>query len=327
LRIVFNLLNTGLGNNGGSLTLIKSANMLKKMGHDVIVVDGGKNKNTWVPLIAPHLIISGYKDIPQSDVIIATGIKSVDSTNKSNIDKKFFWIRGYEKWVYPEDILIQVTKESSTKKIVNSICLQNKFKQFGIESELIRPGYDFNEFYPLNIRKKNKKIVLGGLYSSGKKRECKRSEWIIKAYKQLLTMDYDVLLYMYGSDGTPREYDVNFYAQNPANNMKNTLYNTCDIWLAPTKYGEGLHLPPAEAGLGECSCVGTDNDLNGLDYLIHNKTGLLSKDNFQDFLFKIIDLIKDKDLRIELGKNLRQEVMSYGSREENMKRMIELFEK
>jgi len=327
LRIVFNLLNTGLGNNGGSLTLIKSANTLKRLGHDVLIVDSGKNRNTWVQLEVKYYNVYDYKEIPYADVIIATGIKSVDSTNKCNIPKKFFWIRGYETWMYPEDKVIQITKESPTKKIVNSICLQNKFKQFGIESELIRPGYDFNDFYPLNIRKKNKKIVLGGLYSSGKKREGKRSEWVIKAYKQLLTMGYDVLLYMYGSDGTPRENDVNFYAQNPANYMKNTLYNTCDIWLAPTKYGEGLHLPPAEAGLGECTCIGTNNDLNGLDYLIHNKTGLLSKDNFQDFLNKIIELIIDKELRIQLGKNLRQEVMSYGSREENMKRMIELFEK
>ena len=84
MRIVFNLLNTGLGNNGGSLTLIKSANMLKKMKHDVTVVDSGRNKNTWVALEAKHEIIPDHTRIPYADVIIATGIKSVDSTNKCN---------------------------------------------------------------------------------------------------------------------------------------------------------------------------------------------------------------------------------------------------
>jgi len=42
MDIIFDLRNVGLGNNGGSLTLIKSGNTLQEMGHCVCFIDSGK---------------------------------------------------------------------------------------------------------------------------------------------------------------------------------------------------------------------------------------------------------------------------------------------
>ena len=61
MRILFDLRNVGLGNNGGSFTLIKSGNTLVKMGHDVTFVDSGQNQHIWVPLIAKHKIVKQNK--------------------------------------------------------------------------------------------------------------------------------------------------------------------------------------------------------------------------------------------------------------------------
>ena len=60
MKILFNLFGVGCGNNGGTLTLFKSANTLSKLGHDVKIIDSGKNQNTWFKLNVPHIII---KDI------------------------------------------------------------------------------------------------------------------------------------------------------------------------------------------------------------------------------------------------------------------------
>ena len=41
MRITFNLINCGLGNNGGTQTIVRSANTLRELGHDVFIIDPG----------------------------------------------------------------------------------------------------------------------------------------------------------------------------------------------------------------------------------------------------------------------------------------------
>ena len=310
----------GIGDNGGSKTLIQSANTLVDLGNDVIFVDNGRNQHTWNPLKAKHLIIKDYTQIPEADVIIATGIKTVDSTDKCNIKNKYHWIRAHETWELIEKDVIRIIKESPSLKIVNSICLQNKLKQFNINSTIIRPGYDFNESFPLNIRNKNSKIVLGGLHCSKGR---KRIYWIFESFKRL-RKKFDMELYMYGTE-KPSSL-VSLYEKNPNPIIKNNMYNKIDIWMAPTN-SEGLHMPPAEAGLTECCVVATNSELSGTqDYITNLKTGLVSDDNLESFIEAIQKAIDNKDLRYELGKNLRNKILELGNREDNMKELIKVFE-
>ena len=62
---------------------------------------------------------------------------------------------------------------------------------------------------------------------------------------------------------------------------KNDFYNYVDIWLSPSM-SEGLHLPPAEAGLTACPTVATTAELSGMqDYVIHRKTGMVTANNLK----------------------------------------------
>jgi len=61
------------------------------------------------------------------------------------------------------------------------------------------------------------------------------------------------------------------------------------------------------------------------DYLYHGKTGLISENNIDSFVEAIETLLFDKELRNKLGTNARREVLSLGSRIENMTYMIEFF--
>ena len=63
------------------------------------------------------------------NIIIGTGSGSFSHTNHSKIKNKYLWIRGFEIWNVSEDKFINMLKESKTKKLVNSIGLQNKLKK------------------------------------------------------------------------------------------------------------------------------------------------------------------------------------------------------
>ena len=323
MKVLFNLFNTGLANNGGSFTLIRSANTLLEYGIDVKVIDSGQNQHTWSTLFTDHIIVRDSKEFPYADVVIATGMKSIESTLNCSSPVKIHWIRGFETWVYPEDKLIKILKESETIKIVNSICLEKKLRSYKIGSYLIRPGYDFEDYYPRNLRN-DKKIILGGIYNEGSKRKTKRVDWIFQCFSALKDRYKNIELWMYGSESQPNNNLVSYYKKDANEAEKNYIYNNVSIWLSPSCL-EGLHIPPAEAGLTECCVVGTEAEMTGTqDYLTHNVTGLTSKDDVDSFTKMVEYALVSKELRWTLGKNLRTNIISLGDRKDNMYKLVEL---
>jgi len=321
MKILFNSMSCGLGNNGGSSTIIKSANTLKQLGHDVIIIDTSKNQHTWNKLEAEHRIIRNRESVPNADVVIATGYGTVASTVSLPIrcGIKIHWIRGLELWKMNMNKIIKNVFNAKTHKVVNSICLHEKLKEFGINSHIIRPGYDFDEYQPKR-KKDSDYIVLGGLNPHKKHFEIKRTEWIFEAYR-ILKKSHNIKLYMFGSSN-PTTTIIDHYIKQPNPYSKNSFYNSVDIWLSPSCL-EGLHMPPAEAMLTECPVVGTNAEMSGTqDYLIHEKTGLVADTNFQSFVNNIERMIIDKEKRKQYGVNARKQVLSLGSREDNMIKFI-----
>jgi glycosyltransferase involved in cell wall biosynthesis len=127
---------------------------------------------------------------------------------------------------------------------------------------------------------------------------------------------------MYGSDNIPNL--VTYYKKDANRDEKNYIYNNVSIWLSPSEL-EGLHMPPAEAGLTECCVVGSEAEMSGTqDYLAHNVTGLVSKDDLDSFIKMVIYALENKEVRHNLGGNLRTKIVSLGSRKDNMYKLLEL---
>jgi glycosyltransferase involved in cell wall biosynthesis len=326
MKIIFNCSTSGIGPNGGSRTIVRSSNILYDMGHEVIIWNTKKVPSyTWDEVKVP--ILTNINNV-SSDVIIATAYGDVKSTIRAP-DKnglKAHWIRGYETWQYSEDWIKENVLNQPTLKIVNSICLQDKLKEYNIDSEVIRPGYDFNELKPLDIRQNKQGITLGGLFNKGDKRKTKRVEWIFEVIRKL-KKDMEICLVMFGADGSPDVNDpFDVFISNPVYERKNDVYNSCDIWLAPTE-NDSLHNPPAEAMLTECCVVGTDTPMNGMkDYLIGMETGLISKNTINDFESTVRFAIDKPKLRLELGIAGREKILSLGTREYNMNILINYIE-
>jgi len=327
LKIIFDLRSTGLGNNGGSATLIKSGNTLSELGVDVLFLDSGSNMHTWNKLNCKHIILKDGMKIPQADFIIATGYKSVAHTLTSpkECGKKCHWIRAWETWRMSEGEIVKRILHVPTIKFVNSICLQNKLKQYAVDSTIVRPGYDTKELYPFekSIRGEYGDFILGGIFEN-KHNDRKRTAWVFEAAKYMKSKYPNIKLWMFGNRESPKQSD--WYYIRPNAQQKNNFYNKVDIWLAPTQ-SEGLHMPPAEAMLTECSVVGSNAELSGMqDYLFDGKTGLVSKDNVNDFINEVETLYLNRDIRLELGKNARKQILDLGDRYTNMKKFIELLE-
>lgn len=325
MRIIFNLLSTGLGNNGGSMTIVKSANTLVDLGHEVIILDSVHNQHTWNKLKAEHLIYDNLTSVPEADCVLATGFRTVKSTANfpKSVGIKFHWIRGWETWVYSENIINEKILSANVIKLVNSVGLQDKLKKYNIDSYIVRPGYDFEDFRPLGLRGK-KEIVLGGLYHT--KHKTKRSDWCFKIFNDL-KKKYNIKLMMFGiNSGVKTEKNIEYFNQ-PDIKTKNELFNKTDIWLSPSIL-EGLHIVPAEAMLTECCVVGVDSELCGTkDYLYHKRTGLVSEDNYLHFKNCVEYLINEKEEREKLGKCGRKLILELGDRKENMKKFVSLVEK
>jgi len=326
MKIIFDLRSTGLGNNGGSSTLVKSGNQLKSLGHEIIFIDSMSNKHTWAPLECEHIIVNRDSQIPDADFIIATGYKSVMLTVSapSRCGKKCHWVRAWEYWVFSEKDIIRNVLNQPIIKLVNSVCLQSKLKEYGVDSYIVRPGYDFQDYFPSHTRDLNR-IVLGGLYNTkGIHEKRKRTSWVLDATRVLKKFHPDIKLWMFGIGEGPK--DVDLYFKLPSISEKNYLYNQIHIWLAPTM-SEGLHIPPAEAMLTECPVVGTSAEMSGMqDYLVNGVTGVVTSESIEAFIEGVDFLIKNEDVRKHYGINARNKILQLGSRIENMKKFIELLE-
>ena len=319
----------GLGNNGGSSTLIKSGNSLVDMGHDIFFVDSMKNQHSWTPLKAEHIKTSpsSNKGIPDADFIIATGYKSVGTTVSApgRCGHKAHWIRAWEHWQMGNDQIIKRVLQAPTLKLVNSICLQDKLKLHGFVSDIIRPGYDLKEMFPKHIRDEKKGVVIGGLYREGVHGRRKRTTWLFEAARAVKIRHKGVQFWLFGSEKNPKRGLVDKYVRSPSIAEKNDFYNGVDVWMAPTM-SEGLHLPPAEAMLTECPVVATNAELSGTqDYTNDYDTGMVSLNNLNSFTECVNLLVGNKKLRRKLGKNARNKILEIGDRKKNMQIMVDLF--
>ena len=329
MKIIFDLRKVGLGNNGGSSTLVKSGNTLVDMGHDVCFVDTMRNQHRWEKLKAEHKIIRQGNKLPSADAIIATGYKSVGPTVTApeECGVKMHWIRAWETWQLAEDAIIRKVLKPDTIKLVNSICLKEKIDSHGFESHILYPGYDFKDLFPTHKRDENKNIILGGLYREGVHGRRKRTAWLFETARYMKRKYRNVEFWLFGSEQNPRRPIVDKYVRSPSMKEKNDFYNKVDIWMAPTM-SEGLHLPPAEALMTECAVVATQAELAGVqDYIIPDQTGLLSPNDLPSFMREVDHLYNHKGCRKRLGKAGRERILEIGDRKKNMEKLVDLIGK
>ncbi len=296
MRLVFNLENVGLGNNGGSRTIIRCAETLLEMGIDVLVYTNVPNRYNWHK---PKVKI--VKKRPKCDVMIATGYRSVKSTMRSRAGRKFYYVRGLELWNARESELIRSFK--SLPVLVNSEWLQRYMKKKRIKSRILYPGLDTDWFKNKNT---TRPYDMGLLFHL--RHKTKRHRFGEKVARML------------GCKLVRLNKDVK--KCSPKDMAK--IYNSTKVWFAPTEL-EGLHNPPMEAALCGCSLVCTDHPRNGMnDYAIHGETALVYPARNAKKAAKYVQkLLSDPKLAQELNANMVNLLLTkIGDRKTNMGKLI-----
>jgi hypothetical protein len=335
MRIAFNLLNCGLGNNGGSQTIIRMANELSELGNEVNILINQPNRFTWFD-IPENLILRIKDEIPQFDIIIATGCSTVDSTITYEllpIEKKFYWIRAIEDWAMPMNKLI-LGYISGLNLIVNSEW-QRRFihDRTGIVSSLVYSGLPIDEIYEKIEMASNDYVINGAEYTGinigalASKKSRKRFKDVIEIAHKLNEKKILNKLILISNEQieTPDNINAEVIVRPDMLNKIKAMYE-CDVWLSTT-INEGLHIPPLEAGLSGCLLVSRDREESGVsDYCVNNFSSLNYLDN-DEAVNQVIKFLKMKTReRTFINDNFNSIVHNkIGTVRDNAKKMLKVF--
>jgi hypothetical protein len=237
--------------------------------------------------------------------IVAVSVWDIDSTLEIPIKIKFWYMRGWEKWVHGEEWLIQQIKKfvaAGGRIIVSSSWLIDQLKEkAGVDSVLCWAGLDLDfwkdDFQFWEVRLSGDSI--GSLGSS--KHKTKHFD-IIQKLRECFPKKTFLC-----TDGTFDKYRMYL------------LYNACDIWLAPTEL-EGFHQCPAEANLCGRLVVCNRMPSNGMGDYANDDTAMR-----YDTWEELIECIENPDFSKvpKMQRVLREKI---GNREGNMRKFVEILE-
>lgn len=297
----------GLGNNGGSKTIIKSARVLTELGHPTDIV-ADVDKFTWFK----HKRV--IQRIPEDvDVVISVSVSEIDYVVKKSPKKakKFWWARALETWRMSEKEIVE--KARRIRLITNSTWLHELFGNYGIKNNLVWPGVDL-DFWCRRGHEDSGRLNIGFLYHEFHK--TKRYDLCVKLMESRYLNNY----YSFGV-GVPKEKRLlEQYVQHmnqPSWEAIRNLYQNCDIWFAPTEL-DSFHNPPPEANLCGCLVVCNRKPSNGMIDYATDETAM--RYNTWEELLHCIDN-PDFSKVAKMQEVLREKI---DSREKNMRKMLEV---
>lgn len=227
---------SGLANNGGSRTIVRSAAALRELGHKVDIV-ARYDKYTWDE--HPKC----RKEVPNADVIVAVSCKDVKDAKKTGLPL-VWWVRGIELWAMPEDKLIERARMCDLV-ICNADHLTRWLQSYYVDAKLCYAGLDFDFWKDYG----DKRDKVGGLLIERHNAATKRGD-IVKSLCN------------------------RFATGNLTQEQMRDLYNECKIWVSCSE-SEGFHQCAAEAALCGCVVVGTNNPRGGTRDWLDDTTGYL----------------------------------------------------
>ena len=311
MKILFNGSVSGLGNNGGSRTILLSAQTIRDLGHECDILSP-VDKFTWFEH-KPCLKTIEY--IP--DILINIAAVDLKSTLSIPSKVKAWYIRAHENWAMSDKQLNELYKTPKVINIVNSIGLQKVLSYNGAKSDVVYQGIDFDVWKDKKLRPNNK-IRIGGLYT---KQPRKRWNDFRLLAEELGHVNYE---YIGIGNSTPSAREGGFlteYKCNATSEELSDIYSSCHIWFAPTD-SEGLHNVPMEANLCGCLVVCSNHPLNGMvfDYAFRQDTAMV----YQKYdILHAATLVRNPDW--ELIERMQKHIYkNIGDRKTNMKKLISL---
>jgi hypothetical protein len=295
----------GLGLCGGARTTLMSAQVLRDMGHKVSVV-APSDKFTWFD--HPKVLSEIPKDTEAVIACSVSDIKGMHKTAPKNA-KKFYWMRGLEKWQIPEEQILKEMKRGH-RNIVNSSWLKRVVNGWGIDCDLVWQGVDIDLW--LNKADIDYEAIpsIGCLYNT--KHNTKRWDMFVS----LIGLLGEGCSYNGFGVDKPKQ-NLKMYLQNPKQQELRRLYNSTNIWFCPTEL-DSFHNVPLEAALCGCLVMCRRIESNGMEDYATDETAMRF-----DSISEAISLIKKPDYS-KVKKMQDLIVNKIGDRKRSMQKLMEV---
>lgn len=248
-----------------------------------------------------HSISLNYKDIPKSDIYIATEARTAPYVAKYPVDKshKFYFIQGFDNWNLSDEE-VKATYRLPLTKIVIADWLRELVKEEKEECYVVKNSFDFDYFKLYNPIKGRNSLTIGTLYHEAVGKDVKTT---MKALSIVHNKYPDLQVLMFGTANAPENLPKWYkYFQTPNQETHNWIYNNSAIFVGSSKQ-EGWGLTIGEAMI--CGAAVACTDIQGYREMAkHEETALLSSvGDPQKLAANIIRLIEDTDLREKLASN------------------------
>lgn len=302
---------------GGYKIIFEYANRLQELGYEIkiLFLNEWKLNNLKIPSFIKSIIINqttsiepkwfslnkdivkisskkkGYLNIAeQCDAVFATGIQTVEIVkNNFNSSKKFYFIQGYENWIYPDEYVTR-TYRYGFHNIVISNWLKNIVDKYASKpSLLIKNPIDINIYKCKCSQDERKKHTLGILYHEDRH---KGVEYALKAVYKLKAIYPDLLVEMFGMFPMPSGLPAWIHYKRGATQKETVdIYNEVQVFLCAS-IEEGYGLTGLEA-MACGACLVSTAYKGVLEYAIDGYNALLSPIRDVDKLVEHVGFLFD----------------------------------
>jgi glycosyltransferase involved in cell wall biosynthesis len=253
---------------------------------------------------------SGERDLPDADVLFATGWQTVSSVLQSPQSKgeKFYLIQGHETWLGPKDLVNQ-TWLAPINKVVVSRWLLELGDTIGASNLTYIPIAVDHRLYrvlrPIPTRPRQVVMALSWVGIKGSK----DGVTALQIAKQKFP---DLRVVLFGNSRRPSWVPgwMRYFRNPDQTRIVNDFYNGSSIVLSPS-LSEGFGLPPAEGAACGCAIVATD--IQGhREYVQDHLTGLLSPPQDPKALARnLCLLLGNDDLRVRLAHSANEVIKQF----------------
>lgn len=256
-------------------------------------------------IIHTHLHVLPYVWLACGKKKIIHTLHSIAKKEQSGIGK---YICGFI-YCYSEKCIPVAISEQVRKSMINEYNLKRKIpvvcNGVPIENIISKSSYEINNS--------------AHIFHVGRFTKFKNHKMMVDALERIKTQEENVILHFYGTGELEDEIKevvrdkglesaVKFEGVCP--NISKILING-DIFVLPSEY-EGMPMSLIEAMAAGLPCIASE--VGGIPDMIENGyNGILINSNIDNLVNAVIDLLRNKDKRKQLGMNARKDAKKYSA--------------
>jgi GT2 family glycosyltransferase len=311
LRVVYVTEDTGVG--GGHRDIFEHLNRLRERGHDVRLFTLGDQPD-WFDLDAPVHTFEDYDELTAElaqlhAIKIATWWNTGSPVWRASVLRGIpaFFVQDIETSYYPDDernrhaVLAGYRQEFRYMTI--SGWNADRLRELGLESTLVPPGIDLDNFRPLAETERRDDMLL----ALGRTNPLKNLPLTVDAWNAVPAPRPELCLF--GIEPELGDEHGARYVQRPSDEEVNVLFNEATVFVQTSTH-EGFCLPPLEAMATGGAVVCTDAHGNR-DFCVDGENCLMPEPTVEAVSGAIASLLADPQLRARLGEAGRVTAQDY----------------